>query len=77
MARSRNAPITPESMLVIARVNGSSSSRRQLRCASVTEGEALLQKWAAEGYTTFWTEIGEGGLSKPFELVNGERVEIK
>ncbi|MFJ4686530.1 hypothetical protein [Streptomyces sp. NPDC088789] len=77
MARRRNAPITPESMLVIGRVNGSSSSRRQLRCATVEEGEALLREWAAEGYNTFWTEVGETGLCKPFDLVDGERVEIE
>ena len=77
MAQRRNAPITPESMLIIARIHGSSRSRRQLRCASVQEGEALLQEWAAEGYDTFWTEVGETGLSKPFELVDGVRVEIK
>ncbi|UXX93940.1 hypothetical protein N7U49_21260 [Streptomyces sp. AD2-2] len=45
--------------------------------APASGGEALLQEWAAEGYDTFWTEIGETGLSKPFELVDGERVEIK
>lgn len=77
MARRRNAPITPQSMFVVGLINGSSSSRRQLRCASVEEGEALLREWAAEGYNMFWTEAGEAGLSKPFDLVDGERVEIK
>lgn len=63
-------------MLVIARIGGSSSSRRQKRCDTVEIGEATMRLWAAEGYTTFWTEVGETGLSKPFELVDGERVEI-
>lgn len=63
-------------MLVIARWNGSSSSRRQERCESVEIGEALIREWIAEGYNLFWTEIGERGLSKPFHLVDGERVEI-
>uniref|UniRef100_A0AAU3I5W1 Resolvase/invertase-type recombinase catalytic domain-containing protein n=1 Tax=Streptomyces sp. NBC_01393 TaxID=2903851 RepID=A0AAU3I5W1_9ACTN len=65
--------ISPESMLVIARIGGSSSSRRQERRDTVAEGEALIALWAAEGYTTFWAEVGEQGLSKPFRLVDGER----
>ncbi|MFE6746026.1 hypothetical protein ACFVGM_09255 [Kitasatospora purpeofusca] len=62
------------SMLVIARKDGSSSSRRQKRFDSVAEGEAALLEWVVEGFNVFWTEIGEGGLSKPFDLVDGERV---
>lgn len=69
-------PIAPESMLVIARIGGSSSSRRQRRFPTVEAGERALTRWAKEGYTTFWTEEGESGLSKPFHLVDGERVEI-
>ncbi|MFB7917042.1 hypothetical protein [Streptomyces sp. NPDC056061] len=69
--------IDPQSMLVIARIGGSSSSRKEERCASVERGEALIKLWATEGYTTFWTEVGEEGLSKPFRLVDGERVDIK
>lgn len=64
-------------MLVIGRKDGSSSSRRQERCDTVEIGEALLRLWAAEGYNVFWTEIGESGLSKPFDLVDGERVPIE
>ncbi|MEU1552219.1 hypothetical protein ABZ517_05780 [Streptomyces scabiei] len=68
-------PVTPESMLVIARINGSSSSRRQKRLDNPEIGEATIRQWAAEGYNVFWTEIGESGLSKPFHLVDGERVD--
>ncbi len=63
-----------DSMLVIGRKNGSSSSRRQKRFDTVEEGEAALLAWAGEGFNVFWTELGEGGLSKPFDLVDGERV---
>lgn len=72
----RQKQITPESMLVIARRNGSSSSRREERCENEEAGEALIREWAAEGYNVFWTEIGETGLSKPFDLVDGQRVPI-
>jgi hypothetical protein len=65
--------ISPDSMLVIARVGGSSSSRRQRRFPSAEAGERALIRWAKEGYTTFWTEHGEQGLSKAFRLVDGQR----
>ena len=60
--------------VTIGRKNGSSSSRRQKRFDSVAEGEAALLEWTSEGFNVFWTAVGEAGLSKPFNLVDGERV---
>ncbi|MFE5853159.1 hypothetical protein ACFQ61_08055 [Streptomyces sp. NPDC056500] len=69
--------IDPHSMLIIARISGSSSSRRQQRCEDEKSGEALILQWAAEGYNVFWTEVGEAGLSKPFAPgADGTRVEL-
>ncbi|MFF8283281.1 hypothetical protein ACF06W_11230 [Streptomyces albus] len=65
-----------DTMLVIARINGSSSSRRQHRFATSELGEAALKEWAREGYNVFWTAVGEGRLSNPFRLVDGVRVGI-
>lgn len=64
----------PDSMLVIGRKDGSSSSRRQKRFNSATEGEAALLEWSSEGFNVFWTAMGEDSLSKPFDLVDGERI---
>ncbi|MBD0670044.1 hypothetical protein [Streptomyces sp. CBMA156] len=62
-----------ESMLVIGRKNGSSSSRKQKRFDSVEEAEAAMREWVVEGFNVFWTALGDGPLSEPFDLVDGER----
>ncbi|MEU6765925.1 hypothetical protein ABZ916_25845 [Streptomyces sp. NPDC046853] len=67
------AEITPESMLVIGRA-GSSSGRRQYRFRTAEAGERALLRWQKEGFFHFWTRLGDGELSKPFKLVDGERV---
>ncbi|MFJ7281109.1 hypothetical protein [Kitasatospora sp. NPDC098663] len=61
------------SMLVIGRKNGSSSSRREKRFDTVEAGEAAIREWSLEGFNVFWTALGDGPLSKPFDLVDGER----
>jgi hypothetical protein len=71
------AIITPESVLIVARVGGSSSSRRQRRFPSVEAGERAITRWAKEGYDVFWTRQGDAELSKPFRLDDdGQRVTI-
>ncbi|WP_181786141.1 hypothetical protein [Streptomyces phytophilus] len=65
-----------EPMLVIGRINGS-SSRRQRRFATVERGEAAIKRWAGQGFTVFWTRVGDKPLSKPFRLVDGRRVDIE
>ncbi|WP_030894335.1 hypothetical protein [Streptomyces sp. NRRL F-5053] len=69
-------PADDEPMLVIGRTNDSPTRRRQQRFASVDLGEAAITRWANQGYSIFWTQVGDGPLAKPFRMVDGERAEI-
>jgi len=54
--------INPESMKVIGRINGSSSSRKQKRFATVEAARSAIREWSAKGFDSFWTQMGEGPL---------------
>lgn len=41
-------------LMLIARKNGSSSSRRQRNYPNVEEVNAAIKRWRAEGFTAFW-----------------------
>lgn len=68
--------ISPDSMLVIGRggEGDGPTRRRQRRFPSVEAGEKAIRRWKKEGFHTFWTRVGDGDLSKSFQLIDGERV---
>ena len=62
--------------LLIARKNGSSGSRRQRGFATKADALVALQRWKAEGFTSWWL-YGQPRLGKPRPLLmNGTQVPL-